>query len=81
MSDIAREIFDERARQIAKGYTPEHDDEHRVYDFARFINMRTWNIQKNGHEPRPLLIQIAALAVAAVESLDRAPRVHQEGGT
>ena len=64
------EVEHERDRQIAKGYAPRHDDEHTPGEFAGFIVQRTHDVEDD-HEPRTAFIQIAALAVAAVESMDR----------
>lgn len=63
---ILDEIVTERARQDAKWGGPAHDDQHTMGDFMRFIQQRTGPFPS-----RKDLIQIAALAVAAIESLDR----------
>ena len=64
---VLREVADERARQDAKWGGPAHDDQHSVGDFAWFITTRTY-----GRSPsRQVFVEVAALAVAAIESLDR----------
>lgn len=66
----------ERARQDRKWGGPTHDDKHSVADFCRWINNYAgWADQmadaQSYDKARRRLIQAAALAVAAVESLDR----------
>jgi hypothetical protein len=73
---ILAEIETERDRQDAKWGGAVHDDRHQVADFATFIrNYVGWAEQMaiNGaqEKARKRLVQVAALAVAAVESLDR----------
>ena len=64
---IYDEIKAERERQDAKWGGPAHDDLHSMSEFAQFISQRLW-----GHETtRKEFVQVAALAVAAIESLDR----------
>lgn len=67
---IYNEIGDERDRQDRKWGGPQHDDQHSHYDFCNFIIERLVG-DKFTHHPRKTLVQVAALAVAAVESLDR----------
>ncbi len=74
MMEIARE----RVRQDNKWGGPEHDDTHHMAKWAEFINQRTLIIAGNsrlfpvGSELyRELLIEIAALAIAALASHDR----------
>ncbi len=71
-------IRDERARQDAKWGGPEHDDTHEPEDWADFIGARVVRIQLRMGNDRQNLVQIAALAVAAIESLDRKANV--QGG-
>jgi hypothetical protein len=65
-TDIYGEITAERVRQDAKWGGPAHDDQHAEADFAGFIldRAKEWPSRKG-------FIQMAALAVAAVESMDR----------
>lgn len=87
MADIFDEITIERAYQKEKWEGPkggvyhtadEHDDLHCVEDFFKFIRWQTvkYEVEIDGDNPceitaRKRYIKIAALAVAAVESIDR----------
>lgn len=71
---LTLEIIAERARQDARWGGPEHDDQHGLEDFVGFINARTSELARgfeSAEVARKRMIQIAALAVAAVESMDR----------
>ena len=80
VATIYDEVMAERARQDAKWGGPAHDDEHNPDEWAEFIEDRTREFAK-GFESlerqttperrRELLVEIAALAIAAVESHDR----------
>lgn len=72
---ILQEILNERGRQDDKWGGPEHDDQHPLADFVDFIEGYAAKA-RDGDEPRRRLIQVAALAVAAVESMDR--KSHQK---
>lgn len=66
-------ISAERMKQL-KSWSYEHDDEHSIEDWAYFINERTEALslgvtKKKAHK---LLVEIGALAVAALEALSRA---------
>lgn len=71
------EVIEERERQDAEWGGPEHDDRHSPHDFARFVNGKTGRVygyadtEANAVEARRRFVQIAALAVAAIESIDR----------
>lgn len=70
------DVATERQRQDAKWGGPEHDDGHHAGDWHRFVNLRLARVPvlaSNGNtaEVRQMWIQIAALAVAAAESIDR----------
>lgn len=76
---IYREVDAERDRQDAQWGGPAHDDEHQGSDFVRFVREHTDHARNAIHagaldEFRKQLVEIAALAVAAVESLDRKRR-------
>lgn len=59
----------ERARQDEQWGGPEHDDEHTPWDWARLIECQTdWGREK---DPWCRFVKIAALAVAAIESIER----------
>jgi hypothetical protein len=72
-TSIYDEIRDERAYQDAKWGGPDHDDDHGeeewfdyIEEYAQGYRGKTRNLSS-----RARLIAIAALAVAAVESMDR----------
>ena len=72
---ILREIDEERARQIAKGWTPEHDDDHEdgmiAVHAAAAIDPYNTTPWLTPWTRRADLIRGIALAVAEVERLDR----------
>lgn len=86
MPSVLFEVAKERGRQDAKHGGPNHDDRHTTAEFAEFIEDRAYKVRvldKQNREkplnyggylkhPRQILLEIAALAVAAVESMDRA---------
>lgn len=68
------EISYERKKQDRKWGGADHDDEHGVKDWATFIDERCYELQNDETPPkriRQLFIEIAALAVAGVQSYDR----------
>jgi len=68
--NVLSEVAAERARQVAKwGNT--HDDGHSNLDFTRFINVRVGRSHDDALTRR-MMIEIAALAVANIERIDRA---------
>lgn len=68
----SRVINDERFVQHLKWGGPAHDDEHNMLEFVSFMQERLEQIdidtEPNRKENRRLLIQVAALAKAALES-------------
>lgn len=74
---VAMEIVIEREKQIARGFDHQHDDRQRLSDLAWLLARRANDLQApslahiSQDEPRRLLVEIAAIAVAAVESIDR----------
>lgn len=71
---ITFEIVGERKRQDRRWGGPKHDDLHRDVDWTHFRGLREERIIKNGERSpynRDDLIEIAALAVAQIEALDR----------
>lgn len=75
---VIRDVLDRRAAQDKQWGGAEHDDEHDILDWLSFIGkqgrkiMETYGLQEV-HEryARDRFIDIAALAIAAAESLDR----------
>ena len=75
-TNILEEIKKERERQDLRWGGPSHDDKYSMRDFIQWIEdyagwARMMDSIENYDEERRRLIQVAALAVAAVESLDR----------
>jgi len=69
---IANEIAAERIRQDAQWGGPEHDDQHTPQDFLRYIGKQVHKGQQAQFAgEREALVKIAALAVAALESMNR----------
>ncbi len=76
LEKVLLQVKDERRLQDHKWGGADHDDEHSTQDFCRWIkNYACWAEQKadglNKNKARKRLIQVAALAVAAVEGIDR----------
>jgi len=77
---VLQEIAAERDRQEeSHGFGPEHDDQHGEAEWAWLLGNRVhqlacpWN-EVLGLDPRRALVEVAAIAVAAVESLERKAR-------
>lgn len=84
---IAAELLAERKKQVKKGYTPDHDDEHgprqlinaalsyALADISHKSSPPTlWPWEDEAWKPRDLrsnLIRATALLVAAIEAMDR----------
>lgn len=74
---VLEEVSDERKRQISKGYDSIHDDSMKLFiDFISDIeNYTAWCKQMyrmgSTDKARRRMVQIAALAVSAVEYIDR----------
>ncbi len=76
ITDIFAEVAIERAFQDAKSGGPEHDDRHTVSDWAAIIDARVALVERASNfdksaGARRRLLQVAALAVAAIQSIDR----------
>lgn len=63
------DVIEERRRQDAQWGGPEHDDDHAAGDWFGFIEKQ---MMKTTAPRRERFVKIAALAVAAIEALDRA---------
>lgn len=76
IDNIFADVAIERLSQDKKWGGPKHDDKHSARDFVMFIQEKsniaaTKAYYADWDDVRKRLIQVAALAVAAVESLDR----------
>lgn len=68
-------IMRERDHQDAKWGGPEHDDEHSEEDWQEFIDDRIDSGVFPMRKPyRQRMVEVAALAIAAIESFDRKAR-------
>jgi hypothetical protein len=70
------EIHAERERQDEKWGGPAHDDEHDAFEWSRFLQRQAMAGEQAAHrqlgpEWRKRFVNIAALAIAAIESIDR----------
>ena len=69
------DILKERAYQIEKWGGPEHDDHHVLPDWLNFIYRCMYRLDTVNPIPlkyqRKNMLEIAALAIAALESFDR----------
>lgn len=73
---ILDEVLNERGRQIEKWGGTDHDDAHHFSAFVEYIkNYAGWSSQMadgfSWQKARNRMVQVAALAVAAVEWIDR----------
>jgi len=74
--DICQDVMVERQRQDGKWGGPEHDDQWSPLDWHEMIAdynawaRRMWTMGSL-EKARRRLVQVAALAIAAVESIDR----------
>lgn len=73
---VLNDVRQERMEQIRKGWDPAHDDAHDPWDFENLITSYTAKALEAADSgdrtvTRERFVQIAALAVAAVETLDR----------
>ncbi len=67
--DIFEEIKAERKRQDAQWGGADHDDSHSFDDWLRYIQRQSERFRSDHKRAR--FVKIAALAVAALESIDR----------
>lgn len=86
-----RDVMAERARQVAKGYAAEHDDEHSDCELARAaacyavgselhyrdVPIWPWGTFEQGQDYRRALVKAAALLLAEIERVDRRDGVPQ----
>ncbi len=78
-AQVLIELEDERERQKSTlGYDDEHDSSHSVLEWGGILALYTGRAIHEGERNKDVslyrlrLLQVAAVAVAAVESLDRA---------
>lgn len=74
---VLNDVREERMEQIRRGFTPDHDTAHDPWDFGNLISGYTRLAiaaadQGDRAATRERFVQVAALAVAAIETLDRA---------
>ena len=80
IDQVFQEVRNERLHQDLEWGGPGHDDAQPMGQFLEYIERKLCRqaeqdlVEENYPEVRRRLIQIAALAVAAVESLDRQTR-------
>lgn len=70
-AEVLHDVFVERERQIIKFGGADHDDRHTMDEWRELITQRCERAPLTQADDRRLLIEVAALAVAAVEALDR----------
>lgn len=72
---VAEEFVAERIRQINElGYTPEHDDKHRLEELLTFSKQYTNNVlwsEENLPGRRQKLVKAGAVLIAAITKMDR----------
>lgn len=69
--DVVLEVIAARQKQIDQGYTPEHDDAYGWPHIIEQVNSFQARMSMGTRPPRDAMIQIAGLAIAAVEAYDR----------
>lgn len=84
MYNVLNDIRAERDRQNAKWGGAANDDQHTVGEFVQLIQdyagwARTMATMNSPEKARRRLVQVAALAVACVEAMDRAAHRRAEG--
>lgn len=69
-----RDVLAERQKQIDKGYTPDHDDEHPPSRIMSYGGL-TWHPPlygpTNAAKSRAAMVRMAACLLAAIERVDR----------
>lgn len=74
---IIGEIVEERAKQAEQGYDEAHDDRQTLAAWAWLLSRRSNDLSApnlaaiSKDEPRRILLEIAAISVAAIEAMDR----------
>jgi len=76
-TDVLTEVAGERSRHVLDyGWTAEHDDAITPAGWAYLLQRRSTELGNpfaggDDDDPRRLLLEIAAIAVAGIESIDR----------
>lgn len=82
-ASVLADVAQERGRQVAKGWTPEHDDQHTTREMLELATGRLHMAGRPdyagglpvstalGHHDRRRLLEGIAILVAAVEAMDR----------
>lgn len=67
------DVIEERQRQDKQWGGPEHDDAHDIWNWCVYIEKQVKRIEEDGYngKERERFVKIAALAIAAIESIDR----------
>jgi hypothetical protein len=68
---VLEDVSAERARQVAKGRDAAHDDARSEGDWIQCVGSVVANRSAKGYDDRAMWVKIAAVAVAAIESIDR----------
>lgn len=74
---ILDEISAERQRQVKKGFTADHDDQHvdreiiMDYEWGASLRLHSAAVTRDPAQYRHDLVQVAAMIVAEIERLDR----------
>lgn len=76
MSDVFEDIRKERKRQRERWGGAEHDDQHTWKDWSYILAEQLFDAARRAEDHNPegwrrQLVQMAAVAVAAIESYDR----------
>lgn len=65
------EIAEERKRQVAKGRDAAHDDARDAGQWGECIGAVFNKLHKSAISPRTFFVKLGAIAVSAIESIDR----------
>jgi hypothetical protein len=74
---VIGEVMAERNAQDSQWGGPAADDLNIVDDWATYIAKQLSLIDFNGGGAKPRLVKIAALAIAAIESIERKEKAHE----
>ncbi len=71
MNQVFEDIREERQKQDARWGGAAHDDKHDADNWCDYIQRQIVKWEDEEQSDREMFVKIAALAVAAVESIDR----------